>query len=180
MESINSQFQKEYERETGVRVTIKQSHGGSSSQARSVAEGLKADVVTLALPTDTETVRRAGLIQDGWQSRLPNDSLPYFSTIVFVVRAGNPKHVKDWPDLVRSDIEVITPSPKTSGNGKLSFLAAWGSVTQRGGSEAQARAYVTELYRRVPVLDTAARLDGHICPERNRRCASYLGERGVP
>jgi len=155
--ALNEKFTAQYLAKTGVRVSIKQSHAGSSSQARSVTEGLKADVVTLGVPIDTETIRKAGLIKEGWQDRLPNGSLPYFSTIVFVVRKGNPKQVRDWPDLVRSDIEVITPSPKTSGNGKMSFLAAWGSVTQRGGSESQAIEYVTKLYQHVPVLDTAAR-----------------------
>ena len=155
--AINEKFIPEYEKTTGVKLSIKQSHAGSSSQARSVVEGLEADVVTLAVWGDTEAVRKAGLIKEGWAERLPNNSLPYYGTIVFVVRKGNPRNVKDWPDLVKGDIEVITPTPKTSGNGKLSFLAAWGSVTRRGGSESQAEEFVTKLYQHVPVLDTGAR-----------------------
>lgn len=154
---LNQKFAEEYKQRENVTVTVKQSHGGSSSQARAVIDGLEADVVTLALFTDTDAIRKAGLLDEGWQKRLPYNSLPYFSTIVFVVRKGNPKQIKDWPDLVREDVEIITPSPKTSGNGKLSFLAAWGSVVLGGGSEADALDYVTRLYRRVPVLDPAAR-----------------------
>lgn len=154
---LNARFIPHYEAETGLRLAIKQSHGGSATQARSVIDGLDADVVTLALWSDTDALRRKGLIADGWEERLPQRSLPYFSTIVFVVRRGNPKGIRDWPDLLRPGVEVLTPNPKTSGNGKLSFLAAWGAVRQRGGSEAEAREFVTQLYRRVPVLDTGAR-----------------------
>jgi sulfate transport system substrate-binding protein len=154
---LNAAFVNSYEKETGARPTIKQSHGGSGSQARAVIDGLDADVVTLALWSDTDAIRRKGLINDGWEDRLPHGSLPYFSTIVFVVRKGNPKGVKDWPDLVRPGIQVVTPNPKTSGNGKLSFLAAWGAVVRRGGSDDEAREFVTRLYRQVPVLDSAAR-----------------------
>ena len=120
-------------------------------------DGLDADVVTLALWSDVDAIRQRGLIKDDWQKRLPNQSLAYFSTIVFVVRQGNPKGIKDWPDVVKPNVVVITPNPKTSGNGKLSFLAAWGSVIQSGGTEAQAREYVTKLYRQTPVLETGAR-----------------------
>jgi sulfate/thiosulfate transport system substrate-binding protein len=154
---LNQRFQSEYEEQTHVKVSIKQSHGGSGSQARAVIDGLEADVVTLALFTDTDAIRKAGLIDEGWQQRLPFNSLPYFSTIVFVVRRGNPKGINDWPDLVLADVEIVTPSPKTSGNGKLSFLAAWGSVVLRGGSEADALAFVKRLYRQTPVLEPAAR-----------------------
>ena len=154
---LNEQFIPTFERQTGQRVTVRQSHGGSSSQARAVIDGLEADVVTLALWSDTDAIRQKGLIREGWEGRLENHSLPYLSTIVFVVRKGNPKGVKDWPDLVRGDLQIITPSPKTSGNGKLSFLAAWGSVIHRGGDEKAAVEYVKELYRRVPVLDSGAR-----------------------
>src|SRR5207237_4918041 len=122
-----------------------------------VIDGHDAGVVTLALWSDTDGLPQKGLIKDGWEERLPHRSLPYFSTIVFVVREGNPKGVKDWPDLIQSDVKVITPDPKTSGNGRLSFLAAWGAVLANGGTEEQARTYVTELYRRVPVLDSGAR-----------------------
>jgi sulfate transport system substrate-binding protein len=156
-QDLNQQFLADYEQHTGTRLTIKQSHGGSSSQARAVIDGLDADVVTLALWSDTDAIRHKGLIQEGWEERLPHHSLPYFSTIVFVVRKGNPKGVTDWPGLVAGDVKIITPDPKTSGNGRLSFLAAWGSVLAGGGTEEQARAYVTELYRRVPVLDSGAR-----------------------
>jgi sulfate/thiosulfate-binding protein len=154
---LNTEFIARYEKETGIKLTIQQSHGGSGSQARAVIDGLEADVVTLALWSDTDALRKRGLLVSGWEERLPNRSLPYFSTIVFVVRKGNPKGIKDWPDLVRPGIEIITPNPKTWGNGKLSFLAAWGAVIQRGGAEEEAKQFVTELYRRVPVLDTGAR-----------------------
>ena len=154
---LNERFIAAYAKSAGVQLTIKQSHGGSSAQARAVIDGLEADVVTLALEPDTDAIRKAGLIADGWQKQLPNGSVPYTSTIVFVVRKGNPKGIKDWPDLVKPGIQIITPSPKTSGNGKLSFLAAWGSVVSRGGSEADALEYVTKLYKQVPVLDSGAR-----------------------
>jgi sulfate transport system substrate-binding protein len=154
---LNGRFAAARERETGRKLAIKQSHGGSSTQARAVIDGLEADVVTLASFLDTDAIRKKGLIAEGWLDRLPNRSLPYYSTIVFVVRKGNPKGVKDWPDLVKPGVEVITPNPKTSGNGYLSFFAAWGSVVLRGGSEDDARAYVTQLYKQVPVLDTGAR-----------------------
>jgi sulfate/thiosulfate-binding protein len=156
-DDLNRQFVSKYERETGQKVTIKQSHGGSSRQARAVVDGLEADVVSLALPSDIELLRRQGLISDGWFDRLPNHSQPYTSIIVFVVRKGNPKAIKDWPDLARPDVSVITPNPKTSGNGKLSLLAAWGSVIYRGGTEEQARDYVRRLYQNVAVLGTGAR-----------------------
>ncbi|TMB57894.1 MAG: sulfate ABC transporter substrate-binding protein [Deltaproteobacteria bacterium] len=154
---LNERFIAAYAKSPGGQLTIKQSHGGSSAQARAVIDGLEADVVTLALEPDTDAIRKAGLIADGWQKQLPNGSVPYTSTIVFVVRKGNPKGIKDWPDLVKPGTQVITPSPKTSGNGKLSFLAAWGSVVSRGGSEADALEYVTKLYKQVPVLDSGAR-----------------------
>ena len=154
---LNERFIAAYAKSPGGQLTIKQSHGGSSAQARAVIDGLEADVVTLALEPDTDAIRKAGLIADGWQKQLPNGSVPYTSTIVFVVRKGNPKGIKDWPDLVKPGIQIITPSPKTSGNGKLSFLAAWGSVVSRGGSDAAALEYVTKLYKQVPVLDSGAR-----------------------
>jgi sulfate transport system substrate-binding protein len=154
---INVQFQSRYEKESGRKLTIKQSHGGSTSQARAVIDGLDADVVTLALWSDTDSLRKKGLLREHWDEQFSNRSLPYFSTIVFVVRKGNPKGIRDWPDLVKSGVEVITPNPKTSGNGKLSFLAAWGSVLHRGGSQSEAQTFVAELYRHAPVLDTGAR-----------------------
>jgi sulfate/thiosulfate transport system substrate-binding protein len=154
---INSKFIAKFEAETGHRVSIEQSHGGSSRQARAVADGLAADVVTLALPTDIDGLSKRGLIASDWRDRLPHSSQPYTSTIVFVVRKTNPKHIKDWPDLIGSDITIITPDPKTSGNGKLSVLAAWGSVIQRGGSEEGAREFLKKLYAHVPILGQGAR-----------------------
>jgi sulfate transport system substrate-binding protein len=154
---MNKAFSAHYALETGNTVAILQSHGGSSSQARAVIDGLEADVVALGLWPDTDQLRKAGLIREGWEDQLPNRSLPYTSTIVFVVRKGNPKQIHDWPDLIRPAVEVVTPNPKTSGNGRLSFLAAWGYVVLNGGSEPEARAFVTELYRNAPVLDTGAR-----------------------
>lgn len=155
--ALNEKFKPVYEKETGNTLSIKQSHSASGSQARAVIDGLEADVVTLAMWSDTDAIRKKSLIKDGWEDRLPKRSLPYTSTIVFVVRKGNPKKIKDWPDLVQSGIEVITPNPKTSGNGKLSFLAGWGSVILNGGTEDAAKEYVTKLYKNVPVLDTGAR-----------------------
>ena len=154
---LNEKFIPSYERKTGQKVAIRQSHASSGSQARAVLDGLEADVVTLALWSDTDVLRKKGLIKNGWQDRLPNRSLAYFSTIVFVVRKGNPKGIKDWTDLVKEGVEVITPNPKTSGNGRLSFLAAWGAVRQGGGSEEEARKFVTQLYQHIPVLDNGAR-----------------------
>jgi sulfate/thiosulfate-binding protein len=156
-QDLDQQFVLKYERETGQKLTIKQSHGGSSRQAHAVIEGLEADVVSLALPSDIDLLRKHGFIKDGWPDRLPNHSQPYTSTIVFVVRRGNPKGIKDWPDLVRPDVSVITPNPKTSGNGKLSLLAAWGSIIYRGGNEEQARDYLRRLYQNVAVLGAGAR-----------------------
>jgi len=154
---INAKFAEAYAKETGVKVTIKQSHGGSSTQARAVIDGLDADVVTLASFLDTDAISKKGLINPGWVDEFPNRSLPYTSTIVFVVRKGNPKGVKDWPDLLKPGVDVITPNPKTSGNGYMSFFSAWGSVVLRGGAREAAVKYVTELYKHVPVLDSGAR-----------------------
>jgi sulfate transport system substrate-binding protein len=154
---INEHFIPAYERQTNTKVSIKQSHGGSSTQARAVIDGLDADVVTIASFIDTDAISKKGLISEAWVDRLPNRSLPYYSTIVFVVRKGNPKGIKDWPDLVKPGIEIITPNPKTSGNGYLSFFAAWGSIILRGGSRDDAVEFVTRLYKQVPVLDSGAR-----------------------
>jgi sulfate/thiosulfate transport system substrate-binding protein len=156
-QDINEQFVAAYAIQSGQRLTIKQSHGGSSRQAREVVNGLEADVVTLALPSDVETLHKRGLIADGWADRLPNHSVPYTSTIVFVVRRGNPKEIHDWPDLIKPDVGIVTPNPKTSGNGKLSVLAAWGSVIYRGGTEAEARAFLKELFKHIVVLGDGAR-----------------------
>src|SRR5437773_441450 len=125
---LNNVFIDRYRNEGGKVLTIRQSHAGSGTQARAVIDGLEADVVSLALWSDTDAICKRGLIRAGWEERLPNHSLPYYSTIVFVVRKGNPKGIRDWPDLIRQDVEVITPNPKTGGNGKLAFLAAYGAV----------------------------------------------------
>ncbi|MGH8059096.1 MAG: sulfate ABC transporter substrate-binding protein, partial [Candidatus Entotheonellia bacterium] len=154
---LNEKFIARYEKESGNKLEIKQSHGGSSTQARAVIDGLEADVVTIASFIDTDAIRQKGLIKEGWVDRLPHRSLPYYSTIVFVVRKGNPKGIKYWPDLVKPGVAIITPNPKTSGNGYLSFFSAWGSVVLRGGSRQDAVEYVTKLYKQVPVLDSGAR-----------------------
>ncbi|WP_114394167.1 sulfate ABC transporter substrate-binding protein [Oleisolibacter albus] len=156
---FNQAFAEAYKRQTGTEVTVKASHGGSGKQARSVIDGLEADVVTLALAYDIDAIAETGkLLPEDWQSRLPYNSTPYTSTIVFLVRKGNPKGIKDWDDLVKPDIQVITPNPKTSGGARWNYLAAWGYAQDKaGGDEAAARAFVEELYRHVPVLDTGAR-----------------------
>lgn len=155
---INKAFIPVLEKETGKKVTIKQSHAGSGPQARAILDGLQADVATLSLWSDTNALHKKGnLIKSNWTEQLPNRSLPYTSTVLFVVRKGNPKEIKDWADLAKPGIQIITPNPKTSGNGKLSFLAAWGSVTLNGGSEEKAKEFVTTIYHQVPVLDTGAR-----------------------
>ncbi|HKC83488.1 MAG TPA: sulfate ABC transporter substrate-binding protein, partial [bacterium] len=155
---VNAAFVPKYEKETGTTLAIKQSHGGSGTQARAVIDGLDADVVTLALWPDTDAIRKAGQISEGWEKRLPNNSLPYTSTAVFVVRKGNPKGIKDWPDLIKPGVQVITPNPKTSGGARWSFLAAWSyALKAPGGNADKAKAFVAALYRHVPVLDTGAR-----------------------
>src|SRR6201996_9142216 len=137
--ALDKTFVDEYRRQTGVTVEVKQSHGGSGRQTTDVINGKqKADVVSLALPSDVDALRKRGLIAADWQQRLPNNSVPYTSTIVFVVHKDNPKGIHDWPDLIKDDVEIVNPDPRTSGNGKLSVLAAWGSVTTRGGNDAQA------------------------------------------
>ena len=155
--AINTAFSQQYKARTGSDVTIRQSHGGSGTQARAVVDGLEADVVTLALWGDTNQIAKAGLMAPDWAKRLPNESLPYTSTVIFVVRKGNPKGIHDWPDIVKPGVEIVTANPKTSGNGKLSFLSAWGSVKDRGGSDADALEFVKKLYAQTPVLDLGAR-----------------------
>jgi sulfate transport system substrate-binding protein len=157
-QAIDPLFLANYEKATGQRWAIIQSHGGSSRQAEEIIRGeQKADVVTLGLFSDVDSLRRHGLIAPGWQDRLPNHAQPYSSTIVFVVRHGNPYRIKDWPDLLAPGLEIITPDPRTSGSGKLAALAAWAAITTRGGTEAQARTYLRTLYQHVPELDEAAR-----------------------
>lgn len=156
---FNAAFLEKWKEETGESVTIRMSHGGSGAQARAVIDGLEADVVTLALEADIDAIaERTGKIPPDWRARLPNNSAPYTSTIVFLVRKGNPKQIRDWGDLVREGVEVITPNPKTSGGARWNFLAAWAwALEEYGGDEEKAREYVGELYRHVPVLDTGAR-----------------------
>jgi len=156
--AVDEAFAKQYQDKTGVQLTIRQSHGGSGKQARSVIDGLDADVVTLALAYDIDAIAARGLLPQNWQSRLPRNSSPYTSTIVFLVRKGNPKQIHDWNDLVKDGIEVITPNPKTSGGARWNYLAAWAyALEQNGGSTDKAKAFVGELFRHVPVLDTGAR-----------------------
>ena len=155
----NAAFAKYWKGKTGDDVTVKQSHGGSGKQARTVIDGLPADVVTLALAGDIDAVATNGkLLPVNWQSRLPHNSSPYTSTIVFLVRKGNPKHIRDWGDLVKPGVAVITPNPKTSGGARWNYLAGWAwALQQPGGSEATAKEYVRRLFKNVPVLDTGAR-----------------------
>ena len=154
---FNKAFAAAYSKQTGKSVEIKQSHGGSGSQARAVIDGLQADVVTLALAYDIDAIAGKGLIAQDWQTRLPLNASPYTSTIVFLVRKGNPKGIKDWDDLIKSGISVITPNPKTSGGARWNYLAAWGYAQKKFGSPDRARQFVGDLYKNVPVLDTGAR-----------------------
>lgn len=156
---FNKAFAAYWKSKTGQEVTIRTSHGGSGAQARAVIDGLEADVVTLALAYDIDAIaKKTGLLAADWQKRLPENSAPYTSTIVFLVRAGNPKKIRDWPDLVAPGVKVITPNPKTSGGARWAYLAAWGyALKANNGDAAKARAYVTQLYRNVPVLDSGAR-----------------------
>jgi sulfate transport system substrate-binding protein len=156
---FNAYFAKKWEAEHHQKVTINQSHGGSGKQARAVIDGLEADVVTLALAYDVDQLSSKGkLIPENWQSRLEQKSAPYTSTIVFVVRQGNPKQIKDWSDLIKPGVQVITPNPKTSGGARWNYLAAWGyALKQPGGDDAKAQAFVEKLYKNVPVLDSGAR-----------------------
>ena len=156
---FNQQFATYWKGKTGQEVTIRQSHGGSGKQARSVIDGLEADVVTLALAYDIDQIaEKGGLLPANWQSRLPNNSSPYTSTIVLLVRKGNPKGIKDWGDLAKAGVSVVTPNPKTSGGARWNYLAAWAwALRQPGGNEATAKEYETRLYKNVPVLDAGAR-----------------------
>lgn len=157
-QDVNAAFARYWRGKTGKAVTIQQSHGGSSKQARAVLDGLEADVVTLALAYDIDAAAEGGLLAQDWQKRLPHNSAPYTSTIVFLVRKGNPKAIKDWNDLVRPGIAVITPNPKTSGGARWNYLAAWAYALRRpGGDEQKARDFVARLFKHVPVLDSGAR-----------------------
>ncbi len=157
-QDFNAAFAKQWKAKTGDNVTVKQSHGGSGKQARTVIDGLEADVVTLALAYDIDAIAERGLVTAQWQKRLTHNSSPYTSTIVFLVRKGNPKGIKDWADLVKPGISVITPNPKTSGGARWNYLAAWGyAIKQPGGTEASAKEFVGKLFKNVPVLDSGAR-----------------------
>src|SRR3954464_13193272 len=156
-QDFNGAFAKVWKGKTGQNVAVQQSHGGSGKQARSVIDGLEADVVTLALAYDVDAVAKSGLIDKGWQARLPNNSSPYTSTIVFLVRKGNPKRIQDWDDLGRPGVAVISPNPKASGGARWNCLAAWGWALKKYGSEAKAKDFVSRLYKNVPILDTGAR-----------------------
>src|ERR1700710_244373 len=165
---FNRAFAAAYQKETGKSVEIKQSHGGSGSQARAVIDGLQADIVTRALAYDIDEIADKGLIAADWQKRLPLNASPYTSTIVFLVRKGNPKGIKDWDDLTKSGVKVITPNPKTSGGARWNYLAAWGYALKRpGGSPQKAKDFVKALYANVPVLDTGARGSTVTFVERN-------------
>jgi sulfate transport system substrate-binding protein len=155
---VDAAFTAQWKAKTGQDVTIKQSHGGSGAQARAVIDGLQADVVTLALAADIDAIAdKAKALPGNWQARLPQNSTPYYSTIVFLVRKGNPKGVHDWDDLIKPGVKVITPNPKTSGGARWNYLAAWGYAQRKTGSVAGARDYMTKLFRNVPVLDSGAR-----------------------
>ena len=157
-DDFNKAFAKHWFAKTGEKVTIKQSHGGAAKQARSVIDGLEADVVTLALAYDIDEISSKGkLLPANWQKRLPHNSAPYTSTIVLLVRKGNPKGIKDWDDLAKPGVSVITPNPKTSGGARWNYLAAWGYALKKFGSEAKAQEFVTKIYSNVPVLDSGAR-----------------------
>src|SRR3954454_23050260 len=156
-QDINGAFAKSWAAESKQQVTIKQSHGGSGKQARAVIDGLPADVVTLALAYDIDEISSRGLIAPGWQKRLPNNASPYYSTIVFLVRHGNPKNIHDWDDLIRPGVKVITPNPKTSGGARWNYLAAWGYARRTYGSTDKAKLFMAKLFRNVPVLDSGAR-----------------------
>ena len=156
-QQINAAFAKRWQTTTKQPITIKQSHGGSGKQARAVIDGLPADVVTLALAYDIDEIAKRGLTASNWQQRLPDNSAPYYSTIVLLVRHGNPKHIRDWDDLIRPDVKVITPNPKTSGGARWNYLAAWGFAQKKYGSPEKAKLFMAKLFRNVSVLDSGAR-----------------------
>lgn len=156
-QEYNNAFAKEWKAKTGDDVVVSQSHGGSGKQARAVVDGLEADVVSLALAYDVDAVAKAGLTASDWEGRLVNNASPYTSTIVFLVRKGNPKQIKDWGDLVRKDVAIITPNPKTSGGARWNYLAAWGYALKKSGTEEGAKQFVSDLFKNVKVLDSGAR-----------------------
>jgi len=154
---INPAFVAEWKKTTGENITIKQSHGGSSKQARAVADGLEASVVTMNQANDIDMLADRGLVAKDWAKKFPDNAAPYYSTMVFLVRKGNPKGIKDWADLAKPGVKVVIPNPKTAGNGRYTYLAAWGSVIKKGGNEAQARDLVGKIFKNVPVLDAGGR-----------------------
>jgi sulfate transport system substrate-binding protein len=154
---INPAFVAEWKKTTGATITIKQSHGGSSKQARAVADGLEASVVTMNQANDIDMLADRGLVAKDWAKKFPDNAAPYYSTMVFLVRKGNPKGIHDWADLAKPGVKVVIPNPKTAGNGRYTYLAAWGSVIKKGGNEAQARDLVGKIFRNVPVLDAGGR-----------------------
>ncbi|GAB3400738.1 sulfate ABC transporter substrate-binding protein [Massilia agilis] len=154
---INPAFVAEYKKKTGENVTIKQSHAASSKQARAVADGLEASVVTMNQANDIDFLAEKGLVAKDWAKKFPNDAAPYYSTMVFLVRKGNPKGIHDWADLAKPGVQVVIPNPKTAGNGRYTYLAAWGSVLKKGGNEAQARDLVKRIFKNVPILDAGGR-----------------------
>jgi sulfate transport system substrate-binding protein len=154
---INPAFTADWKRSTGETVIIKQSHGGSSKQARAVADGLEASVVTMNQANDIDFLADRGLVAKDWNKKFPNNAAPYYSTMVFLVRKGNPKGIHDWADLAKPGVKVVIPNPKTAGNGRYTYLAAWGSVIKKGGNEAQARALVGQIFKNVPILDAGGR-----------------------
>jgi len=156
-EQVNAAFAKRWQAATKQPIAIRQSHGGSGKQARAVIDGLPADIVTLALGYDVDAIAQRGLIASDWQKRLPNNSTPYYSTIVLLVRHGNPKKIEDWDDLIRPGVSVITPNPKTSGGARWNYLAAWGYAQRKYGSPQKAKLFLAKLFRNVPVLDSGAR-----------------------
>ena len=154
---INPAFAADWKAKTGETVIIKQSHGGSSKQARSVADGLAASVVTMNQANDIDMLAERGLVASDWAKKFPNGAAPYYSTMVFLVRKGNPKQIKNWDDLAKPGVKVVIPNPKTAGNGRYTYLAAWGSVLKKGGTEAQARELVGRIFKNVPILDAGGR-----------------------
>jgi sulfate transport system substrate-binding protein len=154
---INPAFTADWKKATGETVTIKQSHGGSSKQARAVADGLEASVVTMNQANDIDFLADRGLVAKDWNKKFPNNAAPYYSTMVFLVRKGNPKGIHDWADLAKPGVKVVIPNPKTAGNGRYTYLAAWGSVIKKGGNEAQARDLVGRIFKNVPILDAGGR-----------------------
>ena len=178
---VNKAFSSKWKAEKGETLKIKASHGGSGKQARAVIDGLEADVVTLALAYDIDAIADKGLLAKDWQKKFPDNAAPYTSTIVFLVRKGNPKGIKDWADLLKPDVQIITPNPKTSGGARWNYLAAWGYALKQYGSEEKAKEFVEKLYKQAPILDTGARgATVYLCRARPRRCPPRLGKRGLP